>query len=331
MATMTDQIDVVGVGSPLVDLVLDVDDDFIEAQAGGGKGGMHLVEGDEIERILRACSVEPVCIAGGAAANTTVGCAQLGLKAAFIGSCGRDHLAELYRAHLAEHDCGDWMVEHPEHPTGRVLSLVTPDAQRTMRTCLGAAADVDPSAFTAERFANVRLVMLEGYALFNHQLVFRVIDAAKEAGCAVALDLASFEVVQANRAVIEELLDGRIDLVFANEDEAHAWKSESIHDALDDLGRRASVAVIKIGAEGAWICNGEERHHVAAEDADAVDTTGAGDCWAAGFLAGWLRELPLPCCARMGAMAGAAVVQVHGAQAPLEAWLRIRGYLEAWV
>ena len=322
--------ELVGVGSPLVDLVVEVDDAFLRAHVHGAKGGMEIVGPEAIEALISAGSHAPVQVAGGAASNTTLGCASLGIESAFLGSVGRDHLADFYREALEGHNCRAWLVEHPEHATGRVLSMITPDAERTMRTYLGAAADLEVARVTPERFAGARLVMLEGYMLFNHELTWAVAQAASGAGCKLALDMASFEVVQANRHVIEQLLDDHVDLVFANEDEAAAWAGD-VHAALDDLAGRCEVAVVKLGAEGAWIASGEERHHVAAIEIEtAVDTTGAGDSWAAGFLAGYLRGLPLTRCGHLGALAGAAVVQRPGAQLPKSEWLALRGYLDAW-
>ncbi|MHC5068221.1 MAG: PfkB family carbohydrate kinase, partial [Planctomycetota bacterium] len=190
--------EIVGVGSPLVDYILEVDEAFLAAHVAGGKGGMELVGADDIRALIEASQHAPVRAAGGAASNTTIGCASLGLTAAFFGSCGRDELAEFYCSALEGHGCQPWLVEHPEHETGRVLSMITPDAERTMRTYLGAAADFEVRHITPERFAGVRLVMLEGYALFNHDLTWAVAQAAKAAGCQLALDLASYEVVSAN-------------------------------------------------------------------------------------------------------------------------------------
>ena len=159
------------------------------------------------------------------ASNTTVGAAALGLNTAFIGSCGEDDGGEYYTQALRQQQCEPRLVVHTEAPTGHVLSMVTPDAERTMRTCLGAAAMLDPAAVNAEWFADTRVVMLEGYTLFNPDLTRAVAKAAKEAGAELALDLASFEVVQANKEVLEELLDGQVDLVFANEDKPlPAWR-----------------------------------------------------------------------------------------------------------
>lgn len=324
-------IDIIGIGSPLVDLVLQVDDDFLAKQVEGAKGGMEMVGAEAIERLLKKAKREAGRAPGGAASNTTVGCANLGLAAAFVGSVGQDEYAAFYRQALAAQGCEARLVEHPELPTGRSLCLVTPDGQRTMRTCLGAAAALDPAAITAETFAGARLVMLEGYTLFNHDLARAIARAAKAAGCQLALDLASFEVVNINKPVLAELLAGQVDLVFANEDEARAWCGGSPEQALEDLAGRAAAAVVKLGKDGALVARGSERVRVAAEPvARVVDTIGAGDCWAAGFLAGHLRGLPLAQSARLGALAGAAVVQVAGAQVPREDWTRVKGFLDAW-
>jgi sugar/nucleoside kinase (ribokinase family) len=323
--------ELIGVGSPLVDLVATVKEEFLAKHVDGAKGGMHLVGAEVIEEILEDGKVKPVKSAGGAASNTTVGVANLGIRAAFIGSCGGDEYGRFYREALTAQGCEPRLVEHPDLPTGRVLSLVTPDAERTMRTCLGAAAALDPAHFTPTTFAGARAVMLEGYTLFNVKLTRAIAQAAKEAGCELALDLASFEVVEANREVIRELLDGFVDLVFANQDEARAWNPAGAEAALADLARHAPVAVVKLGKDGALIGGrGLPTVHVAAEQVEAIDTTGAGDCWAAGFLAGHLRGLPPAHCGKLGALAGAAVVQVKGAQVPREQWLGVKGYLDAW-
>lgn len=323
--------ELVGVGSPLVDLVLTVDDDFLTSEVGGAKGGMEMVEADTITKLIKKSRRQPVRAAGGAASNTTVGCANLGIRTAFIGSCGSDDLAAYYREALTSQGCEPRLVEHAALPTGQVLSLVTPDAQRTMRTCLGAAVALDPALFTASTFAGVKVVMLEGYTLFNHDLTRAIARAAKAAGAELALDLASFEVVKANRSVLEELLSGQADIVFANEDEAAAWSGGSPEQALNELASRTRIAVVKLGKDGAWIAQGGERVRVGVEPVEqVVDTTGAGDNWAAGFLAGHLRGLPLAQSGRLGALCGAAVVQVMGAQIPAATWARIKGNLHAW-
>jgi sugar/nucleoside kinase (ribokinase family) len=322
--------ELIGVGSPLVDLVVSVEEAFLHTHVQGAKGGMHLVDAEVIAAIVADGGIQPVMAAGGAASNTAVGAANLGIRSAFIGSCGADDYAQFYRDALKAQGCHPQLVEHPELPTGRALSMVTPDAERTMRTCLGAAAALDPAYFTPALFRGVKVVMLEGYTLFNRDLTRAVARAAKEADCELALDLASLEVVSANREVILELLDGFVDLVFANQDEAKAWNPAGPEAALEDLAHHVPVAVVKLGKDGALIQSRGQRIHVAAEQVEAIDTTGAGDSWAAGYLSGHLRGLPVAQCGKLGALAGAAVVQVMGAQIPRERWLSIKGYLDAW-
>ena len=324
-------LDLIGVGSPLVDLVLQVDDAFLSEHVSGAKGGMELVEASVIEALVKKAKRKPVMAAGGAASNTTVGAANLGLATAFIGAIGQDDTAAFYREALTRQGVEPRLIVHPTDPSGRVLSLVTPDAQRTMRTNLGASQTLQPEQVTPEAFAGARVVMLEGYTLFNHDLTRAVARSAKAAGCLLALDLASFEVVRYNRGVLEELLSGQVDIVFANEDEAAAWVEGGPQAALDDLARRTAIAVVKLGKHGALIARGDERVTIAAEPvAEVVDTTGAGDTWAAGFLAAHRRGLPLAACGTLGAKAAAAVVQVMGATVPPAEWKKLKGWLDAW-
>lgn len=323
-------VEVIGVGAPLVDLVLQVDDKFLAKHVKGAKGGMELVSAEEIEKILSASSAKAVTAPGGSAANITVGCAQLGISAAFIGCRGGDALGTSYAEALRAQSCEARLIDHASLPTGHVLSLVTPDGERTMRTCLGAAAALDQAHITEDSFAGAKLVILEGYTLYNNDLTRAIVRAAKKAGCMVALDFASFEVVHAHKEMIHELLDGQVDIVLANNDEALAWHVEGAEAALHDLAGKTMITAVKLGKDGAIIARDNERTKIAAELVTAIDTTGAGDCWAAGFLSGFLRNLPLDACGRVASKAGAAVVQVLGAQMDRERWLAIRGHLDSW-
>ena len=188
---------------------------------------------EEIAAIIAASGQEVQKAPGGAAANTTAGVSALGVASAFVGSAGHDAYGRLFSDSLVARGC-EPRLQSSELATGHVLSLVTPDAERTMRTCLGAAVALDPNEVSSEWFAGAKVVMLEGYTLFNHDLTKAVAKAAKAAGCMLALDLASFEVVNANRELIDGLLSESVDIVFANEDEARAWSQGD-----DDLARPA--------------------------------------------------------------------------------------------
>ncbi len=316
---------IIGVGSPLLDVLTHVEEDFLAGIA-AEKGGMRLVEHHEIDIILGHRPLSPRHAIGGSAANTIVGLARLGAPCSFLGKLGNDHLARHYaESFTAMGVRADRFKYCSQSQTGRCLSLITPDAQRTMRTHLGAALNLHPDEITPADFAGCQHAHLEGYKLFNHQLVYHILECAASAQCTISLDLASFEVVRENRHILDDILTRYIDFVFANEDEAAAFSgSHNPRDGLEALSRFCEVAVVKIGAHGAYIKRGLEVVKVAAERVQAVDTTGAGDLWAAGFLYAYLQGSDLATCGQIGAIIGSSVVQYIGAEIPDQAWEKIK-------
>jgi sugar/nucleoside kinase (ribokinase family) len=309
----------------MVDILVRVPDSFLRMHQ-VEKGGSCLVAPRELDSILAAAAAAHVRVPGGSAANTIFGLAEFGHPTAFLGKLGDDETGEFYRCRYAAlgGDASRLKV-HPEVPTGRCLGLITPDSERTMRTDLGAAATLDPEEITPADFADCRHVHLEGYLLFNELLVRRILHLAREAGCTVSLDLASFEVVRATARILPDLLRDHVDIVFANEDEAAAFPGGGPPEAaLAVLSRLCTVAAVKLGPDGSLIRRGDETVRIPAFKAHAVDTTGAGDLWAAGFLAGFFADLPLAACGRLGSLAGAEVVQVIGAAIPESRWHHLR-------
>lgn len=322
--TVDDNIKVIGFGSPIVDVLVNVDDSFINT-IGGAKGGMELVSPEALIDILSRVEGSAVRAPGGSAANTIFGLARLGTPTAFAGKLGNDDEADFYMAEYKGIG-GDVsrFKRNPALATGRCLSLVTPDSERTMRTDLGAAATLSPEDLSSEDFQGCPHAHLEGYLLFNEQLIRRILGLARENECSVSLDLASFEVVKAAMPILPELLES-VDCVFANEDEAAAFTgNDDPASALETLGKHCATAVVKVGKEGAWLKNDDEIVKVDAELVEAVDTTGAGDLWQAGFIHGFLRGQSLRDCGRNGAILGAEVVQVMGAAIPGDRWEGIR-------
>lgn len=318
-------IDMIGIGSPLIDQLAFVEDTWL-SQAGGAKGGMELIDDAGMTTLVGKLPDTPVRVAGGSAANTTFGLAKLGMSCAFLGKLGNDDHGDLYRKLFSEAAIAvDRFKLAPEIPTGSCLCLVTPDSERTMRTNLGAAMTLAADDITTADFAGCRHAHMEGYVLFNRDLARKILESAREAGCSVSLDLASFEVVEANSDVLGDLLDGFVDIVFANEDEAKAFTgSDEPEKGLDQLGRYCETVAVKLGARGAWLQRGTERVHVPAHTVKAVDTTGAGDLWAAGFLYGHFHDRDLSTCGRYGAITGAEVVQVLGAAIAEDRWNHIK-------
>jgi sugar/nucleoside kinase (ribokinase family) len=313
--------DLIGVGSPIVDSLARVPDAFI-AQSGGEKGGMVMVDEAGMAALIGQLEEPPVQAPGGSAGNTVVGASRLGIKSSFLGKLGGDESARFYKDRFEQAGIDTSRFKVGGLPNARCLSLVTPDSQRTMRTFLGAAMTFGAEEVSVSDFAGCRHAHIEGYVLFNRDLAVKVLESAKEAGCTVSLDLASFEVVGASREILPGLLKNYVDVVFANEDEAAAFCGEG--KAFDvmaaELASFCQVAVVKMGKDGAWIVSGGEKVRVEPRVATAIDTTGAGDLWAGGFLAGWLSGLSLEQSGKIGSLLGAEVVQVMGAALPEERW-----------
>ncbi|MGA3051195.1 MAG: adenosine kinase [Chitinispirillaceae bacterium] len=318
---------VAGVGSALVDICVQESESFIEG-AGARKGGMTLVESARIATVLEATPAKPSIVPGGSACNTMLGLGKLGATARFIGKRGKDAWGALFEAGVRDHQV-EPLLFTSSMPTGHVLSIITPDAQRSMLTYLGASAETEPSEITPDLFRDMALVHLEGYLLFNRDLMMAALIAATSAGAKVSLDLASYTVIEASLSFLPRMIDEYVDIVMANEDEARAYTGYADEvKAIDVLAKHAAIAVIKLGSRGSLIASNGDRFHIDAITGDAaVDTTGAGDLWASGFLYGLLNGYPLEKCGEIGSLCGYEVCKGIGASIPEEGWQRIRNRL----
>ena len=320
--------DLIGAGNPIMDLLARVSDDFLAQHVRGEKGGMVLVEADEMHRLVTQLHASPVRAPGGSAANTTVSAARLGLRTRYLGKIGSDETADTYLQNMLEHGVDGSRFKRAPLPNARCLSLITPDSQRTMRTCLGAAMTLSPEEISPADFADCRHAHIEGYLMFNPALATAVVNSARAAGCTISIDLASFEVVNVARDWIKRQIDAGVHVVFANEDEIHALY-ETKTPAYDELARRLAshggIAAVKMGKDGAWVARGDELHRIEPiRVAQAIDTTGAGDSWAAGFLFGYLRGWNLADAGALGSVLGAECVQHIGPAIPESHWPAIR-------
>jgi sugar/nucleoside kinase (ribokinase family) len=317
------EFDLVGVGSPIMDLLAPVPDAFLETVR-GEKGGMVLVDDAEMRTILDRLGAEPARSTGGSAANAAFNAARLGLRTTFVGKLGNDDLARTYIERFRAAGVDGARFKHGAVANARCLALVTPDAQRTMRTCLGAAMTLSPEEISAQDFRGCRHAHIEGYLVFNAALCEAVLNAARAAGCTVSLDLSSFEVVNASRDWLFGQFKRGIDVVFANEDEIRALFPDRGDDypvLAQALAATGVLAAVKLGKEGAWIARGEELHRIAPVAVrDVIDTNGAGDAWAAGFLYGHLRGWALADSGALASRLGAETVRHMGPTIPDAAW-----------
>ncbi len=288
---------------------------------------MELVDSAEMGRLLGLLSTETRQAIGGSAANTVFALSRLGVPTSFLGKLGGDAAGAFYMDAFRSLGGDTRRFRFSQDaPTARCLSMVTPDAERTMRTDLGAAGDMSPEDVSHDDFAGCAHLHMEGYLLFNPALAEKILSTVAAAGCTVSLDLGSFEVVRAAGDTLMDLLEQYVDMVFANEEEAEEFCGSSDPDtAVEALTVPCETAVLKLGAEGAVIAGGGRAGRIEAVTVDdPVDTTGAGDYWAAGFLYGIHAGRTLTESGRIGAILGAEVVKVLGAALSDETWKDIR-------
>ena len=319
---------ITGVGSALVDILINESDAFLK-NTSAIKGSMQLVDNKIIDQIMEQTTVKPVIVPGGSACNTVIGVACLGGQARFLGKMGLDQPGEFFSKDLQKNKVKPCLLTSTL-PTGRVLSIITPDTQRSMLTYLGASAEIKADEITPSCFENNAIVHLEGYLLFNHDLMRAAVQAASQAGAKISLDLASFTVVEESKNLLNELMEKYIDIVIANEDEALAFTGQKDEiKAVQALAHNVELAALKVGPRGSYICCGQEVTKIKALSGGGpvIDTTGAGDLWAAGFLFGLVQGLPLEQCGALGSACGYEVCQVMGANIPEQGWARIKQLL----
>ncbi|WP_299980551.1 adenosine kinase [Desulfobacula sp.] len=315
---------ITGIGSALVDILINESDQFLTT-LGKKKGGMTLVENKDIQQILAQTNQTPIVVPGGASCNTIVGVGSLGGDARFIGRRGNDAYGETFEKQVIKCNV-EPVVSISDSPTGKVLSVITPDAQRSMFTFLGASTELDPEFITSDMFKETAISMIEGYLLFNKDLMMAALKAARAAGSLIALDLASFEVVNTFRDMLEDIIKNFVDILIANEDEAKAYTGyDNERKAIEEMSQRVTYAVLKVGKRGSYVSYNNNITRIKAHSGNVPkDTTGAGDLWAAGFLFGIAHGFPIEKSGRIASACGYEVCQVMGAQLPEEAWSRIK-------
>ena len=316
---MTDRLDVVAIGNAIVDVLARVEEDFLGAH-GIGKGVMQLIDGEAAQRLYAAMPPGRE-ISGGSAANTVAGLAALGAKTAFVGKVCDDQLGRIFghdiRALGARYD-GPVADGATTQETARCLVMVTPDGERSMSTYLGVSAGLAPEDIDVALMARADWLYLEGY-LFDSPdaktAYLRAIEAVKAGGGRVAFTVSDPFCVERHRADMTALIADHVDLLFANKAELLAlYETEDFEAALDRLAEAVDLAAVTMSGDGAVVLQGGARTVVPAEPVEVVDTTGAGDLFAAGFLAGLARGRSPAAAARMGCVAAAEVISHLGAR-----------------
>lgn len=313
---------VIGIGNALTDMLVNLKSDSVLGRFNLAKGSMSLVNTQLQTEISKSVAGLPYSLSlGGSAGNTIRAMAQLGCRVGFIGKVGRDTTGDFFVQALENLGVEPFIFRGNER-SGKCVSLISPDGERTMVTHLGAALELSAAEIVPTIFEGYDCLYIEGYLVQDHQLILQAAKTAKSCGLEVAIDLASFNIVAENLEFLRGLVRDYVDIVFANEDEAKAFTGEAEPlNALQAISEMARLSVVKIGIKGALIKNGGEVVHVGImAAAKRVDTTGAGDFYAAGFLSGLCEGLSLRQCGTIGAITAGKVIEVVGTTFGEEAW-----------
>ncbi len=326
MQRPNEDLEALGIGAPFVDYIIEVSNEQL-VQLAGSKGGMVAVDYPTLLNIIEEAGGNRSSVFfGGSGANTIKGLAHLGCRCGLIGRIGTDTAGKNFLEQMESLGVKSFL-RHTETPTGQVVCLITPDQERTMRSFFGASQEMSEKDLDPAVFEGVRLVHIEGYSLLKGSLVQRAMAVAKEAGARVSFDLGSFELVHAYKPLIIDLIK-YVDILFANRDEVYALTQLDPQKGCDVLKDLCEIAVVLTGPEGCWIGRHDRRMHHPAFRVEAIDSTGAGDLFASGFLYGFLQGRSLDECAYYGSLTGAAAVQVRGAEIPDERWNEIKKLLK---
>ena len=311
-------IDISGIGNPLVDILVYVEDEFIEKH-GLVKGAMHLIDDDRRKTLLGLVQDgNPEYQAGGSCPNTMAALSLLGCSTALAGSIGKDDLGDLYLKKITERGVHSRLTRS-DSPTGTSIILITPDKERTMNTHLAACRDFRPEDLPLDAVRESSLFYFTGYMWDTEnqkEATRRAIETAKESGSKVVFDVADPMAVERYRDDFLELIDRDADIVLANRKEAELLTGEKIDKAVRTLHKMCPIAVVKNGDSDTLIgCNGEF-YDVPCFSCDVRDTTGAGDNFAAGFLYGLLKCFDIELCGAAASLVAAKTIEKIGAQAP---------------
>jgi sugar/nucleoside kinase (ribokinase family) len=317
---------ILGMGNALVDVLIRIDDDAFLQTQNLPKGSMQLVDADTASRLAKATNtLNRTIVSGGSAANTVFALARLGIETAFVGKVSDDEFGNAFSSDLQNHHVTPLLITDKNNKmSGFCTAFISPDGERTMATYLGVAAELDTEDISDDIFNGYDVFHIEGYLLQNHDLIYKAITTAKKHGLEVSLDLASFNIVEENRVFLNTIIEEHVNIVFANEEEATTLTKMSVDNSLRYLAERTNIAVVKIGSKGSLIMQGEQKEIINVFPANCIDTTGAGDLYASGFLYGYANKYDLQRCGKMGSYLASQIVEEIGPKFPPEKWNELR-------
>ena len=312
---------ILGIGNALTDILAVFPDDSMLREYHLPPGSMQHVDletGDQIWSKLKEYGVKYV--PGGSAANTITCTSIFGMPSCYIGKIGNDELGHLYKSTLEQFGVKTILLEGTKG-SGRAMCFITgANAERTFADYMGAALELVPEDLKPEYFEGYDYFHIEVYLVQNQDLIRQAVQMAKDAGCKISIDMASYNVVESNEAFFHNLVEKYIDIVFANESEARAFTKKEPREALNELASQCEIAIVKVGKDGSMVQAGNEYHYIEAWPAATIDATGAGDTYAAGFLYAHSLGMPLKVCGEVGSIIAAKVVEVIGTKIDVPRW-----------
>ncbi len=315
---------ILGIGNALTDILAVLPDASLLKKYNLPPGSMQHVDaqtGNKIWADLKQIGVQYV--AGGSAANTVSAAAILGMPATFIGKVGDDELGSLFHSDQKQNGIRSILLKGTA-ASGRAMVFITaPNADRTFATYLGAALQLEPEDLKSEYFDGYEndYLHIEGYLVQNQRLFRKAVEMGKKHNMTISMDMASYNVVESNNAFLHDIVRDYVDIVFANETEAKAFTGgQNPEKALRTLASMSKIAVVKVGKEGSMVCSGDEYHFIGPWPGEAVDATGAGDTYAAGFLFAHAAGMDLKTCGEVGSALAAKVVEVIGTKIDIPRW-----------
>lgn len=320
---------VLGMGNALVDILALIDSDNLLHELDLPKGSMQLIneaKKNQLHKVIE--NKEKHLASGGSASNTITGLAKLGVDTGFIGRVGADFYGKYYKDDLASYGVKSHLILNEEEASGIATTFISKDGQRTFGTFLGAAAGLTPKDLKDEDFQGYDYFYIEGYLVQSLDLIRKAMELAKKHGAKIVLDMASYNIVEASREFLLQIIPQYVDILFANEDEANALLDTSAEKAAEELSQMVDIAIVKVGEKGSWIHDGKEKVFVPALSVNCVDTTGAGDLYASGFLYGVINELTLERSGEIGTLLAGNVIQGVGPKMNNEQWDKLKSEIK---
>lgn len=315
---------VLGIGNSLVDILIKINDKEFK-KINVSKGSMNLIDNKkllETEEVI--LNLDKEMAAGGSAANTIDGLSRLGIDTGFIGKVGDDDYGKFFIYYMKNSRINTF-INFGNQKTGRAIVFITPDSERTFLTYLGSSIELSSEDLQEDIFKHYDILHIEGYLIYNHGLIDKAIEFAKKHNLKISLDLASFNVVRDNPDYIKSIVEKGIDMIFANEEEAREFTGmEDPEKAAFEISKKVEYSIVKTGKKGSLVVHNNKLYKINPITVNAIDTTGAGDLYAAGFLYGIINGYDIEKSGMIGSLTSSEVVKVIGAKLSDDTWNQIK-------